>query len=129
MEKNEVKILVVEDDVVLNTIYQTKLNALGYPVSVAHDGEEGLMLMKKDRPHIVLLDLMLPKKNGFEVLAEAKQDQDIRGIPIIILSNLGQESDIRRGMELGAADFLIKSNVKLDEIINKIDVVLQKHYK
>lgn len=127
MEKKDTKILIVEDDIMLNKIYQTKLSLLGYQVLAAYDGEEGLAMMKAHQPHLVLLDLMLPKKNGFEVLEAAKQDMATSRIPVIILSNLGQESDIRRGAELGAVDFLVKSNVKLEAVVDKIGIVLQKY--
>lgn len=128
MEKKDAKILVVEDDVMLNKIYQTKLGILGYQVSAAFDGEEGLNKMVSENPHIVLLDLMLPKKSGFEVLEAAKQNLKVARVPVIILSNLGQESDIKRGMELGAVDFLVKSNIKLESVIQKVENILQKFY-
>lgn len=128
MEKKDAKILIVEDDIMLNKIYQTKLTLLGYQVVAAYDGEEGLAMMRAHQPHLVLLDLMLPKKNGFEMLEAAKQDTIISRIPVIILSNLGQEADLRRGIELGAVDFLVKSNVKLETVVDKIEIVLQKYY-
>ena len=84
-------------------------------------------MMRAHQPHLVLLDLMLPKKNGFEILEAAKQDMTISRIPVIILSNLGQEADLRRSMELGAADFLVKSNVKLETVVDKIGIILQNH--
>lgn len=127
MEKKDTKILIVEDDIMLNKIYQTKFSLLGYQVLAAYDGEEGLAMMRAHHPNLVLLDLMLPKKNGFEVLEAAKQDMTISRIPVILLSNLGQEADIRRGMELGAADFLVKSNVKLETVVDKIGIILQNH--
>ncbi|MBI5912976.1 response regulator [Candidatus Azambacteria bacterium] len=128
MEKKDAKILIVEDDIMLNKIYQTKLTLLGYQVLAAYDGDEGLTMMGEHQPHLVLLDLMLPKKNGFEVLEAAKQDVKISRIPVIILSNLGQGGDIQKGMELGAVDFLVKSNVKLEAVVDKIGIVLQKYY-
>ncbi len=127
MDKKDIKILIVEDDLMLNKIYQTKLGILGYSVSAAYDGDEGMQKMEEVIPHIVLLDLMLPKKNGFEVLEAVKQNMKLHNIPIIILSNLGQESDIKRGLELGAADFLVKSNVKLETVIQKVESVLQRY--
>jgi len=127
VDKKDIKILVVEDDTMLNKIYQTKLGMLGYQVLAAYDGEGGLKKMQTEKPHLVLLDLMLPKKGGFEVLEAVKQTT-LSNIPVIILSNLGQESDIKRGMELGAVDFLVKSNVKLESVIQKVDNTLQKYY-
>ena len=125
--KQNVKVLIVEDDVMLNKIYQTKLGIVGYKVFAAYDGEEGIKKMEEAAPNIVLLDLMLPKKNGFEVLEIVKQNIKLNHIPVIILSNLGQGDDIERGKALGADDFLVKSNVKLEMVLEKIEQVLQKH--
>ena len=125
--KQNVKVLIVEDDVMLNKIYQTKLGIVGYKVFAAYDGEEGIKKMEESLPNIVLLDLMLPKKNGFEVLETVKQNIKLNHIPVIILSNLGQGDDIERGRALGADDFLVKSNVKLEMVLEKIEQVLQKH--
>ena len=125
--KQNVKVLIVEDDVMLNKIYQTKLGIVGYKVFAAYDGEEGIKKMEETLPNIVLLDLMLPKKNGFEVLETVKQNIKLNHIPIIILSNLGQGDDIERGKALGADDFLVKSNVKLETVLEKVEQVLQKH--
>ena len=125
--KQNVKVLIVEDDVMLNKIYQTKLGIVGYKVFAAYDGEEGIKKMEESLPNIVLLDLMLPKKNGFEVLEIVKQNIKLNHIPVIILSNLGQGDDIERGKALGADDFLVKSNVKLETVLEKIEQVLQKH--
>jgi len=125
--KQNVKVLIVEDDVMLNKIYQTKLGIVGYKVFAAYDGEEGIKKMEEAVPNIVLLDLMLPKKNGFEVLEIVKQNIKLNHIPVIILSNLGQGDDIERGKALGADDFLVKSNVKLETVLEKIEQVLQKH--
>ncbi|MBI1755395.1 response regulator [Candidatus Azambacteria bacterium] len=128
MEKKDIKILIVEDDTMLNKIYQTKLGILGYQVAAAFDGEEGLKKMESEVPHLVMLDLMLPKKSGFEVLEGAKGNLKTARIPVIILSNLGQESDMKHAMELGAADFLVKSNIKLEAVIQKVEGVLRKFY-
>ena len=125
--KQNVKVLIVEDDVMLNKIYQTKLGIVGYKVFAAYDGEEGIKKMEEAVPNIVLLDLMLPKKNGFEVLETVKQNIKLNHLPVIILSNLGQGDDIERGKALGADDFLVKSNVKLEMVLEKIEQVLQKH--
>ena len=125
--KQNVKVLIVEDDVMLNKIYQTKLGIVGYKVFAAYDGEEGIKKMEETLPNIVLLDLMLPKKNGFEVLEAVKQNIKLNHIPVIILSNLGQGDDIERGKALGADDFLVKSNVKLEMVLEKVEQVLHKH--
>ena len=125
--KQNVKVLIVEDDVMLNKIYQTKLGIVGYKMFSAYHAQEGIKKMEETLPNIVLLDLMLPKKNGFEVLETVKQNIKLNHIPVIILSNLGQGDDIERGRALGADDFLVKSNVKLEMVLEKIEQVLQKH--
>ena len=94
MEKRDIKILIVEDDVMLNKIYQTKLGLLGYSVYSSYDGDEGLKKADDLMPDLILLDLMLPKKNGFEVLETLKQNLKLNHIPVLILSHLGQEADI-----------------------------------
>lgn len=127
MEKKDIKILIIEDDTMLNKIYQTKLGILGYQVVAAYDGEEGLKKIETENPSIVLLDLMLPKKNGYEVLEAVKQNLQLSRIPIILLSNLGQEEDVKRALALGAVDFLVKSNVKLETVINRVESILQKY--
>lgn len=129
MEKRDIKILIVEDDVMLNKIYQTKLGLLGYSVYSSYDGDEGLKKADDLMPDLILLDLMLPKKNGFEVLETLKQNLKLNHIPVIILSNLGQEADISRAMQLGAVDFLVKSNVKLESVISKVEDILHKTVK
>ena len=129
MEKRDIKILIVEDDVMLNKIYQTKLGLLGYSVYSSYDGDEGLKKADDLMPDLILLDLMLPKKNGFEVLETLKQNLKLNHIPVIILSNLGQEADISKAMQLGAVDFLVKSDVKLESVISKVEDILQKNVK
>ena len=114
------KVLVVEDDMFLAKILSTKLEKEGFSVVLAFDGEEALNKLKKEIPDLILLDLILPKKNGFEVLEEIKLDDKLNKIPVIILSNLGQQSDVVKGKELGAVDYLIKANFSLDEVISKI---------
>lgn len=114
------KILIAEDDRFLTRAYQVKLSAVGFAVQVAADGEETLKLLAEIKPDMLLLDLMMPKKNGFEVLEAMKKDASLKSIPVIILSNLGQDQDIQRGKDLGAVDYLVKTNVKLDAVVQKI---------
>lgn len=128
MEK-KAKILVVEDDTTLNKIYQTKLGAMDYEVVSAYNGEEALNKARSEMPDLILLDLMLPKKSGFDVLTEIKADEKIKEIPVIILSNLGQDEDVKKGMDMGAIDFLTKSNIKLADVVKKIQDILVKYKK
>ena len=114
------KILVIEDDKFLRRVYESKLPKEGYLVVSAVDGQEGIDKMKAEVPDLVLLDLIMPKKTGFDVLLEVRQIKNLAKIPILVLSNLGQEEDIERSKKLGATDFLIKSNMSIKEILEKI---------
>lgn len=115
------KILLIEDDKFLRELMARKLITLNYDVSVAVDGEEGLQKIKDEKPDLILLDLILPGINGFEVLERAKNDPTTVTIPVIILSNLGQGEDIERGLKLGAKDFLVKAHFTPQEIVNKLE--------
>jgi len=118
-------ILIIEDDKFLRDLLEKKLKKADYKILSETDGEKGLKTCKDKKPDFVLLDILLPEMRGFEVLQEIKQDQDIKDIPVIILSNLGEKEDIEKGLELGASDYIIKSNFTLDEIIVKIKNVLK----
>jgi CheY-like chemotaxis protein len=119
------KILIVEDDKFLRELMSKKLITLGYEVVSAADGESGLVMIKETKPDVVLLDLILPGINGFEVLEKAKQDPEITNIPVVILSNLGQGEDIEKGLALGAKDFLVKAHFTPQEIVNKLKSILE----
>lgn len=122
-------ILLVEDDKFLRTLLADKLKREGLLVVVAENGQEALIKMKdQPRPHIVLLDLLLPVMDGFEVLRQMKADEDLRRMPVIVLSNLGQEEDIRKAKELGAKDYMVKAYFTPSEIIEKILVVMREVY-
>lgn len=118
------KILLIEDDKFLRELMNKKLVTLGYEVVSAADGESGLVMIKETKPDVVLLDLILPGINGFEVLEKAKQDPEIASIPVVILSNLGQGEDIEKGLALGAKDFLVKAHFTPQEIVNKLKSIL-----
>ena len=118
------KILVVEDDKFLREMISRKLDKEGYEVIQAVDGEKGEEKAKSEKPDIILLDLILPGIDGFEVLERIKKDPEVAGIPIIILSNLGQKSEVERGLSLGAVDFLIKAHFTPAEIVKKIREVI-----
>lgn len=117
-------ILLVEDDVFLAGIYQKKFELEGFKVSLAENGEKGLADAKKKRPDIILLDILLPKLDGFAVLKALKQDKEVKDIPVILLTNLGQKDDVEKGVEMGAADYLIKIHFKPSEVVAKIRKVL-----
>lgn len=114
------KILMVEDDKFLRDLAVKKLTLAGYQVTTAVDGTEALAKASQERPNLILLDIILPGMDGFEVLRNIQANEALKGIPIILLSNLGQESDVERGLSLGAADYLVKAHFTLDEIIEKI---------
>jgi len=117
MEKT---ILIIEDDKFLRELIGQKLIKEGYKTSEAVDGEEGMKKLKEDKPDLVLLDLILPGIDGFEVLSRMKDDPAFSKIPVIILSNLGQKDDVEKGLKLGAVDYLIKAHFTPGEIIDKI---------
>ena len=118
------KILIVEDDDFLLQMYVTKLELEGFQVISAIDGIKGLKLAKKDKPDLVLLDLQLPSMSGFEVLENLKQDDEIKQIPVLILTNFSQKEDIERCLNLGASDYLIKAHFVPSEVIKKIKDIL-----
>jgi len=117
-------VLIVEDEEVLAKVLAEKFEKSGYDVSIAGDGEEALTLAAKVKPDAVVLDLLLPKKSGFEVLEALKNDAELKMIPVVVVSNLGEDSDIKRALSLGAADYYVKSEHPINEIIEKIKNVL-----
>jgi len=114
----------VEDDIFLRKIYRDKLVRAGFEFVEATNGEEGLNKVFSEKPDLVLLDLILPRKNGFDVLAEMKMNVTVQRIPVIILSNLGQETDVKRGLALGAEDYMVKTDVTLAEVVERVKEVL-----
>lgn len=118
--KQQLNILIVEDDVFLADLYKTKFTLEGFKVSAAYDGEKGLELAKKVEPDVILLDLVLPKMSGFDVLREIKLDKKVRDVPVILLTNLSQKSDVEKGLKLGADDYLIKAHFMPSEVVEKI---------
>jgi DNA-binding response OmpR family regulator len=118
------KIVLVEDEVVLSKAIHIELEDAGFHVKSALDGAAGLELIRKEQPDLVLLDIILPKMNGFDVLAALKKDPNTKKIPVVILSNLGHEDDRKRGMELGAVDYCLKSTTDLSELSKKIEKFL-----
>ena len=125
MTKKQYQVLLVEDDSFLANIYKTKFELEGFKVTVAGNGELGLKEAKKKNPDIILLDILLPKIDGFTVLEELKGDSDLKNIPVILLTNLGQKDDVKKGLELGAKDYLIKAHFKPSETVEKVRKVLE----
>lgn len=115
------KILIVEDDTFIYKMYETKLHQLSYKSRIAENGEDALKIARDWKPDLILLDLIMPMLDGFEVLKKLKADVDLKNIPVIILSNLGQRANIEKGLELGADDYIIKMKFTPTEVVKKIE--------
>jgi CheY-like chemotaxis protein len=118
------RILLVEDDTFLRKAADAMLRRHGFEVHLASDGQEGLDAARAQLPDLVLLDLIMPKVQGFEVLAQLKADPSTAGIPVVILSNLGQELDVQRAMAAGAAAYFVKANTSLSTLVDQVRLVL-----
>jgi DNA-binding response OmpR family regulator len=114
------KILFVEDEPNLQKAISEVLVQEGHKVFGAADGEEGLVMTKKEEPNLILLDLILPKKDGFEVLKELKADEKLKNIPVIVLTNLEGIGDAEKALTLGATTYLVKANYKLEDVVNEV---------
>lgn len=119
------KALIAEDDQFLLKVYETKLAKEGFEVVSAINGEEAVIKIIESNPDIILLDLIMPIKNGFEVLEELNANPQYIKKPVIVLSNLGQENDTKRAMELGATDYIVKSNSSIEDIVAIIKKILK----
>lgn len=117
-------VLIIEDDKFLTKIYKTKLEKDGLKIEFAGNGEDGLKKMAADKPKVVLLDLVMPKMDGFEVLKQVQGDAALKKIPILVLSNLGQEEDISKAKKLGAKDFLVKSDTSIQAVVDLVKTFL-----
>ena len=122
----EQHILIVEDDKFLRELIARKLTKEGFKIEEAIDGEDGLEKAQKLKPDLILLDLILPGMNGFEVLSQIKNDPQLAQIPVVILSNLGQKDEVEKGLKLGAVDFLVKAHFTPQEIVEKIKSVFSQ---
>ncbi|MEK7622164.1 MAG: response regulator [Patescibacteria group bacterium] len=128
MDKNNVSggqtILIVEDDEFLRSLTAKRLEKENYHIEVAVDGENAISMIDTVRPALILLDLLLPGKDGFEVLKKIRETEATKAIPVIIFSNLGQKEDIEKAKALGVDNFLIKANFTLDDVVGKIKKLL-----
>ena len=113
------KALIIEDDEHISKVYEIKLSKEGIDVFIAHDGDEA-MVKVLEKPDVIILDLMIPKKDGFSVLEDIKKNPDLSHIPVIVLSNLGQQQDQDRAMALGANEYLVKVDYPIQDVIEKI---------
>lgn len=120
------KILLVEDDPFFQKFYSFKLREKQFEVSVAKDGVEGMQMIRQVTPDLILLDLIMPNKDGFGVLQELSQDPTLKNIPVLVFSTLSQEKDRDRAKSLGAVDYVNKSFFDFDTLLAKIQSILQK---
>lgn len=122
---NSQKILIIEDDDFIRKLISQKLEREGYLVNSAIEGVSGLKMIENEKPDLVLLDIILPGIDGFEILRKKQNNEEINDIPVIILSNLGEKKNIALGLELGAKDYIIKAHHTLDEIVQKIKKIIK----
>ncbi|SRR5258708_22156409 len=118
------KVLVAEDDKFLANAYRIKLAKAGFEIKLATDGQEVIEALKTYTPDIMLLDLVMPIRDGFSALEEIKANEQWKHIPVIVASNLGQKEDTERAQKLGAADVVVKSDLSLDELVEKVNKLL-----
>jgi len=119
-------ILLVEDDPFLVDIYTTKLKEAGFSVQVAIDGKEALKKIKEDIPDLLLLDIVLPNFNGWEILRKIERDDELKALKVVILSNLGEKQEIEKGLKLGAVKYLVKAHYTPSEVIEEVKKILNK---
>lgn len=127
MDITKKRILFIEDEEALRSAFREAFGRNGYIVQDAADGEEGLRMAQQELPDLILLDLILPKKSGFEVLKELRGNPATKRIPIIVLTNLEGSEDIERALDMGATTYLVKANYNLDDIVAKVALVLEHH--
>lgn len=118
------KILIVEDDQALYNLYATEFSLRGHETTWAKDGEEGLVKAKSGQFKLVLLDIMLPKANGLDILAQLKQDPTTKTLPVMMLTNFGNEENVKRALESGAEDFILKYKIVPSEVVDKVEAAL-----
>ena len=123
--QNQKTVLVIEDDLFLSNLLKTRLERAGINVLRAGDGEEAVNVLSTAKPDLVMLDIIIPKKSGFEVLEGMREDPSQKDIPVIIVSNLGQEGDIQRGKSLGVIAYFIKAQISIDDILSKVKGYLE----
>lgn len=123
--ENEKKILVVEDDPFISDIYVMELENQGYKVSVVNDGEEATDILRNNYFEVILLDIIMPKKDGMTVLSEIKANPSLTKIPVLILSNLGRKETMKKALDLGAEDYIIKTQFTPQEVVKKVKSIIE----
>ncbi|MBI1834038.1 MAG: response regulator [Candidatus Andersenbacteria bacterium] len=125
-EDKKKTVLLVEDDLFLSQLLTTRLQRVSINVVKVFDGEEAVKTLKSTKPDLMLMDIILPKKSGFEVMEEIHSNPTLQDGPIVVISNLGQDTDIARARALGAVDYLIKAQTSIDDLVLKIQGFLKK---
>ena len=121
------KILIIEDDPFLSEMYDAKFTESGFETEIAIDGKQGLAKIKDIQPDLVLLDIVLPKMDGFELLKKLKEKEETKKIPIILLTNLGQKSEVEKGLALGADEYIIKAHFTPTAVVARVREILNKN--
>ena len=124
-KQNKTKILIIEDDAFIMDMYCTKFEMTGYKVLKADDGIKGIKIINENKPDVVVLDIIMPRMDGFGVLRMIKKDPKLQDIPVILLTNLGQKENIEEGLELKADDYIIKAHFTPDEVVSRVEKVLK----
>ncbi|MEK9180512.1 MAG: response regulator [Patescibacteria group bacterium] len=119
-------ILIVEDDRFLSSLIKARLAKEGYEAAQAFDGEEGRQYLKTKKPDLILLDLIMPKVPGFELLEQISLDPNLNKIPVVVLTNLAQESDVKKARQLGATEYFVKARVSIDDLVKRVYNLLNK---
>ncbi len=122
--KSSKKLLIIDDDEFLLDIYQHKLTKEGYEVSISTNAESAFELMQKNKPDLIILDLIMPGMSGFDVLEQLKTMPNLSIIPVIVLTNLGQEEDKKHCLELGVKEYFVKTSTSLEEVMKKIEELI-----
>lgn len=125
MVTKKATVLLVEDEKMLADMYATKFMMEGFDTHTAYDGQAGVTMASQVKPDIILLDIIMPKLDGFAVLKQLRQAEETKKTPVILLTNLGQDEDIKKGQKLGATDYFVKANHTPAEVVNKVRAVLK----
>lgn len=120
------KILMIEDDSFIVKMYRTKFEDLGFLFRDASTGDKGIDLARREKPNLIVLDIVLPQKDGFQVLRDIKKDSELSSVPVLLLSNLGQQEEVEKGLALGAEDYIIKAHFTPSEVIERVRKMLLK---
>lgn len=126
MNDNQPKVFIVEDDKFLSLVLKGRLEREGITVYQAFDGKEALELLKKDIPDLILLDLIMPNMSGFEFLENLRQDPQYASIPVVVISNLGQESDVQKAKTFGVIEYYVKVRTSIEDLVSKIKQLIKK---